>query len=33
MRLVVDAGDGAAISWLHRHTEVLDKHLDEGRYR
>ncbi len=32
MRLVVDAGDGAAISWLHRHTEVLDKHLDEGRY-
>jgi GTPase len=32
MRLDVDAGDGAAISWLHRHTEVLDKQLDEGRY-
>jgi GTP-binding protein HflX len=32
MRLVVDAGDGAAMSWLHRHTEVLDKQLDEGRY-
>jgi GTP-binding protein HflX len=32
MRLDVDAGDGAAMSWLHRHTEVLDKQLDEGRY-
>lgn len=32
MRLSVDAGDGAGMSWLHRHTEVLDKHLDEGRY-
>ncbi|MDQ8730063.1 GTPase HflX [Bradyrhizobium sp. LHD-71] len=32
MRLVVDAGDGAGMSWLHRHTEVLEKHLDEGRY-
>jgi GTP-binding protein HflX len=32
MQLLVDAGDGAAMSWLHRHTEVLDKHLDEGSY-
>jgi GTP-binding protein HflX len=32
LRLVVDAGDGAGISWLHRHTEVLDKQLDGGRY-
>ena len=21
-----------AMSWLHRHTEVLEKQLDEGRY-
>jgi GTP-binding protein HflX len=21
------------MSWLHRHTEVLDKQLDGGRYR
>jgi GTP-binding protein HflX len=33
LRLTVDAGDGAAMSWLHRHTEVLDKQLDGGRYR
>lgn len=32
MELRVDAGDGAAMSWLHRHTEVLNKHLDEGHY-
>jgi GTP-binding protein HflX len=32
MRLVVDAGDGASMSWLHRHTEVMDKQLDEGSY-
>jgi GTP-binding protein HflX len=32
MHLRVDAGDGAAMSWLHRHTEVLDKQLDEGHY-
>jgi GTPase len=32
MHLELDAGDGAAMSWLHRHTEVLDKQLDEGRY-
>ena len=25
--LELDAGDGAGISWLHRHTEVLDKHF------
>jgi GTP-binding protein HflX len=29
--LVVDAADGAGISWLHRNTEVLDKTLrDDG---
>jgi GTP-binding protein HflX len=32
MHLRIDAGDGAAMSWLHRHTEVLDKQLDEGHY-
>jgi GTP-binding protein HflX len=32
LQLTVDAADGAGMSWLHRHTEVLDKHLDEGRY-
>ena len=32
LRLVVDAGDGAGMSWLHRHTEVLDKQLDGGSY-
>jgi GTP-binding protein HflX len=30
--LLLDASDGAGISWLHRNTEVLAKHLkDEGR--
>jgi len=30
--LVLDAADGAGISWLHRHTEVLEKSLrDDGR--
>ena len=33
LQLDVDAADGAGMSWLHRHTEVLEKHLDEGRYR
>ena len=32
LHLSIDAADGAGMSWLHRHTEVLDKHLDEGRY-
>ena len=31
--LSVDAGDGAGISWLHRNSEVLDKQLEDGRYR
>jgi GTP-binding protein HflX len=30
--LSVDASDGAAISWLHRNSEVLAKELHEGRY-
>lgn len=30
--LTIDASDGSGISWLHRNSEVLDKHLDEGRY-
>jgi GTP-binding protein HflX len=30
--LLLDASDGAGISWLHRNTEVLAKHLkDDGR--
>lgn len=33
LQLDIDAADGAGMSWLHRHTEVLEKHLDEGRYR
>jgi GTP-binding protein HflX len=32
LRLSIDAADGAGISWLHRNTEVLDKHLADGRY-
>jgi GTP-binding protein HflX len=32
LRVAVDASDGAGISWLHRHGEVLDKTLrDDGR--
>ena len=27
--LVVDPADGAGVSWLHRHTEVIEKALDE----
>jgi GTP-binding protein HflX len=30
--LTIDASDGAGISWLHRNSEVLDKHLEEGRF-
>ena len=30
--LTIDASDGAGISWLHRNTEVLDKHLENGRF-
>jgi GTP-binding protein HflX len=30
--LVLDPSDGAGVSWLHRHAEVMDKHLrDDGR--
>jgi GTP-binding protein HflX len=30
--LVVDPADGAGVSWLHRHTEVMDKSLsDDGK--
>jgi GTPase len=28
--LLVDPADGAGVSWLHRHTEVMAKSLDEG---
>jgi GTPase len=28
--LRVDPADGAGVSWLHRHTEVLDKSIDEN---
>jgi GTP-binding protein HflX len=31
--LSVDAADGAGVSWLHRHTEVMEKSLDkDGRF-
>jgi GTPase len=30
--LSIDASDGAGISWLHRHAEVLDKDLKDGRF-
>jgi GTP-binding protein HflX len=29
--LMLDPADGAGISWLHRHTEVLSKGLEDGR--
>ncbi len=32
LRLSIDAADGAGISWLHRNTEVLDKHMENGRF-
>jgi GTP-binding protein HflX len=28
--LDLDPGDGAGVSWLHRHTEVMDKSFDEN---
>jgi GTP-binding protein HflX len=32
LELIVDAADGAGLSWLHRRGEVLDRHLrDDGR--
>ncbi|WP_341703221.1 GTPase HflX [Ferrovibrio sp.] len=31
--LTVDAADGAAIAWLHRHGEVLDMREDNGRLK
>ena len=27
--LVLDPADGAGVSWLHRHTEVMTKSLDD----
>ncbi len=35
IELVLDAADGAGVSWLHRHTEVIHKAVDEesGRTR
>ena len=32
LNLAIDASDGAGISWLHRNSEVLDKHLEEGKF-
>jgi GTPase len=32
LHLSIDAADGAGVSWLHRNSEVLDKHLQDGRY-
>jgi GTP-binding protein HflX len=29
LELVLDPADGAAVSWLHRNTEVMDKSLRE----
>lgn len=33
LELTVDAADGAGVSWLHRNAEVLEKTLEDGRYR
>ncbi|WP_458761018.1 GTPase HflX [Afipia sp. TerB] len=30
--LSIDASDGSGISWLHRNAEVLEKHLEDGRF-
>ena len=30
IKLRLDPADGAGVSWLHRHTEVLDKSIDEN---
>jgi len=32
LELTIDASDGAGISWLHRNAEVLDKHLEDGKF-
>ena len=32
LHLSIDAADGAGISWLHRHSEVLNKELHDGRF-
>lgn len=32
LELTIDASDGAGISWLHRNAEVLDKHMEDGRF-
>lgn len=29
IELSLDAADGAGVSWLHRHTEVIRKAVDE----
>ena len=29
IELVLDAADGAGVSWLHRHTEVIHKAVDD----
>ncbi len=32
LELSIDPADGAGLSWLYRHSEVLDKHMrDDGR--
>jgi GTP-binding protein HflX len=30
LELSVDSSDGAGLSWLHRHTEVLDRRAENG---
>ena len=33
LQLLLDPADGEGLSWLHRHAEVLERHLrDDGRY-
>jgi GTPase len=32
LELTIDASDGAGVSWLHRHCEVLDKALTDGKF-
>ena len=33
IELQIDPADGAGVSWLHRHTEVLHKAMDENSGR
>ena len=33
MDVTLDAGDGAAVAWLHRHGEVLEMHEQDGRLK